>query len=149
MTARRERANAGRPWHVWVVAIAVFTLYIGGARDYLLILIGDTGYIQGQFGSDGVVYFADYPVLLRFVWAVNILAGLISPILLVARSRWALAGAVVAATAQIALLAVTFTILERWAILGAATSLFDIGVAVVTTLFAGYCWAVRHRGRPA
>ncbi|MFN3340274.1 MAG: hypothetical protein ACK40Z_11305, partial [Dietzia sp.] len=124
----------------------VFALYIGGARDYLLILVGDAGYIRGQFGTDGVTYFADYPLVLRAIWTINILGGLIAPVLLVILNRWALAVAVVAATAQIVLLAVTLAFLDRWAMLGAATSWFDIGVGVATTLFAGYCWVIRRRG---
>ncbi|MFD1719022.1 hypothetical protein [Georgenia deserti] len=129
-----------------MVAIVVFALYIGGFRDYVLILIQDTDYIDAQFGSGGIVYFADYPPVLRVIWAINILGGLIAPVLLVARSRWAVPTALVAATAQVVLLVVTFAVLDRWAMLGAATSWFDIGVGVVTALFAVYCRKMRRRG---
>lgn len=145
MTARRARTDARRPWHLWLVAIAVFALHLGGARDYLLILVGDTEYIQGQFGSAGATYFTDYPPVLRVVWTISILGGLTAPVLLVARSRWAFPTAMVAAAAQVVLLTVTFAFRDRWAMLGAATSWFDIGVGVVTLVFAGYCWAMGRR----
>lgn len=144
MTTRENGHRFSRPWHLWAVAVVMFALYLGGARDYLLILIGDTDYIEGQFGPDGVAYFTDYPTVCRIVWTINILGGLTAPILLVLRSRWALPTAVIAAAAQIVLLLVTFTFLDRWAMLGAATSWFDIGIAAATILFAVYCWAIRR-----
>lgn len=146
MIGREQRDNTRRPWHLWLVAIAVFALYIGGARDYLLILIWHTEYIRAQFGSHGMAYFTDYPPTLRLVWAINILGGLIAPMLLFARSRWALPTAGLTATAQVVLLGTTFVFFDRWAMLGVATSLFDIGVGVVTVLVAGYCWMMRRRG---
>ncbi|GAB2471631.1 hypothetical protein GCM10027063_10240 [Promicromonospora xylanilytica] len=126
--------------------MVVFALYIGGLRDYLLILIHDTDYIGGQFGSGGIIYFTDYPPVLRVIWAINILGGLIAPVLLVARNRWAAPTALIAGAAQVVLLVVTFALLDRWAMLGAATSWFDIGVGVVTVLFAVYCRTMRRRG---
>src|SRR5690606_24224359 len=106
---------------------------------------GDHDYMLGQFGADGVTYFADYPLALRIVWTINILGGLVAPVLLVMRNRWALAVSVTASLAQILLLAITFSALDRWAMLGSATSWFDIGVGVVTILFAAYCWVARQR----
>lgn len=129
-----------------MTAGAVFALYIGGARDYVLILIGDTDYIRAQFGAEGVTYFTDYPLVLRGVWTLNILGGLTAPLLLVARRRWAFPVAVIAAAAQIVLLVVTFVFLDRWASLGAPIAWFDIGIGVVTVLFAIYCWAMGSRG---
>ncbi|SFS90464.1 hypothetical protein SAMN05660874_04101 [Saccharopolyspora flava] len=123
----------------------MFALYVGGLRDYLLILIGDTDYIEGQFGPGGLAYFTDYPPVLRALWAINVLGGLIAPVLLVARNRWAAPTALLAAAAQLVLLAVTFALLDRWTALGASTSWFDIGIGLVTVLFALYCTNLRRR----
>lgn len=148
MSGRPEEPVVRRPWHVWLVSIIVFALYVGGARDYLLILMDDTDYIRGQFGQDGVIYFADYPLILRIIWTVNILGGLLAPVLLIARNRWAFPVAVTSASAQVVLLIATFALLNRWAMLGTVTSWFDIGIGIVTALFAGYCAALRHRLNP-
>lgn len=146
MNGKTQRVRTRRPWHLWVVVSAVFALYLGGARDYVLILIGDAEYMQAQFGTDGVAYFTDYPVVLRLVWTLNILGGLTAPLLLIARRLWALPVAVIAAAAQIVLLVMTFAFLGRWAALGPMIAWFDIGIGVVTTFFAMYCWAMRRRG---
>lgn len=142
MSTRSQRALA---WHSWLIAIAVLVLYIGGARDYLLILLNDTSYIANQFGPTGIEYFSSYPVALRLIWTVNIIGGLIAPILLLTQSRWAFPVATTAAIAQIILLTITFAFRDRWAMLGAATSWFDIGIGIVTTLLAAYCWVVSRR----
>ena len=146
MTGAGNNHDRRRPWHLWLVAITVLALYVGGARDYLLILIRDTDYILGQFGEGGLKYFADYPLVTRLIWTVNILAGLLSPFLLLMRSRRAVPVAALAAAAQVVLLAATFTFLDRWAALGAAIAWFDIGIAVLTLLFAVYTWWLRRRG---
>lgn len=142
------RPRARRPWHMWVIATAILALYLIGATDYILVLVGDTDYIAGHFGQPGVDYFDGYPVVLRAIWTVNIVAGLIAPLLLIARHRWAAPTSVVATTAQVILLVVTFATRGRWEALGVQTSLFDIGVGVVTAAFAGYCFSIQRRGVP-
>jgi hypothetical protein len=142
-----HRAPATRlPWHAWVVALVALALYVGGARDFLLVLVQDTGYIVGQFGPGGLAYFADYPPALRVVWAVTVLSGLAAPGLLLARSRWAVPAALVGVATQVLLLVVTFAARDRWTALGAATAWFDIGIAVVAAFLARYCWTARRRG---
>jgi hypothetical protein len=130
-----------------VVAALVLLLYVGGARDYVLILIGDTDYIRVQFGPAGVAYFTDYPPLPRVLWSINIAAGLVAPVLLLVRIRTSAVAAVIAAVAQALLLVVTFTTLDRAEALGPETAAFDIGVGVLTALFAAYAgwWARRTR----
>lgn len=143
MSSAPDGTPPRRPWHLWVVAFLVLALYVGGARDYLLILTGDTGYIREQFGAGGLDYFADYPIPLRLIWTLNIIGGLFAPILLVVRSWWAHRTAAVSAGAQLVLLVVTFALLDRWSMLGAMTSWFDTGIGVLTVLFAVYCWVMR------
>lgn len=72
-----------------------------------MILIDHIDYVQGHCGADGVAYFTDYPLVFRVIWTINILGGLIAPVLLVARSRWALSVAVVAAMTVEELLGLT------------------------------------------
>jgi hypothetical protein len=147
VTVRHVRDRTSRPWHLWLVAIAMLVLYVGGARDYLLILMGDLDYVYRQFGSGGMAYFIGYPSSLRLIWTVTIAAGLVAPVLLLLRRRRALHVAVLAAIAQFVLLLVTFALLDRWVLLGAAVSWFDIGVGLATAVFAGYCWAAGRRAQ--
>lgn len=146
MTASTRAPGTTRPWHLWVVAVATLVVYAGGARDYLLILAGNTDYMTAQFGPDGVAYFADYPSTLRAFWTINVVGGLVTPCLLLALSRWSAPVAVLSAAAQLVLLVATFGWRDRWEALGPATSWFDIGIGVAAVLLAGYCVLMRRRG---
>jgi len=137
---------SGRPWHLWIVAVAFFALYVGGSRDYLLILGQDTDYIVRQFGPSGIAYFADYPLALRIIWTITIIGGLTTPFLLVALSRWSTLIAVITAVAQIVLMIATFALRDRWNALGAMTAWFDIGIAAIDVFVAWYCWMMQRRG---
>lgn len=145
MTAPSRTLRFARPWHLWAVALLTSALYLGGARDYLLILAGDTAYMTRQFGPDGIAYFTGYPLALRAIWTINVVGGLAAACLLLALSRWSVLAAVASAAAQ-AVLLVTFGFRDRWAALGAATSWFDLGLGVVAVLIAWYCWWMRRRG---
>lgn len=139
-------SSARAPWHLWVIGVVFLGIYIGGARDYLLILLNDQDYLQRQFGAIGTAYFTGYPLGLRIVWTVTIAGGLLAPVFLLVRSRWAVPIAVVAAAAQVVLILLTFAFRDRWHALGAAYSLFDIGVAAATIGLALYCRRLRSRG---
>ncbi len=93
MSTARRTPPTRLPAHSWAVALVALALYVGGARDFLLILGGDTDYVVGQFGAGGPAYFADYPPALRVLWAVTVVSGLVAPCLLLARSRWAVRSA--------------------------------------------------------
>lgn len=123
-------------------------LYIGGVRDYLLILVNDTGYIQEQFGIGGLRYFSDYPLLLRTLWTINIVCGLLAPVLLLVASRRALPVAVTAAAAQCVLMVLTFGFYDRWALLGGDIGWFDIGVTLATVAFALIVWRIQPTPSP-
>lgn len=146
MTIAERVRTVRTPWHLWLVAAGVFAIYLGGARDFYLVLNYDTDYIASQFGAGGVAYFTDYPLELRAVWTVNVAAGLLGPLLLLARSRRAAPVAVIAVLAQVALAVLTYGYRDRWDALSTKTSLWDLGVLVVTALFAWYCLHQRRRG---
>lgn len=135
-----------RPWHLWLLGSVFLGLYLIGATDYWLVLVNDTGYIGTNFGQPGIDYFDGYPLGLRLMWSVNIVAGLFAALLLLARNRAAAPLALTATVAQGGLLMVTFALCGRWEALGAWSSLTDIAVGAVTALFSLYCYWSRSRG---
>lgn len=130
---------------MWLFAIFVLAIGVGGARDFLLILLQDQDYLHTQFTEDGIAYFADYPLVLRIVWAVNIAGLLLAPIALLFRARWTVPIAIAAAASQAVLLPITFIVRDRWNALGDWYSAFDIGIGVLGIVFAVYCWWMLKR----
>lgn len=124
----------------------MLALYLAGARDYLNLLEPDVGYIHSQgWGDDAIAYFTDYPVFVKIIWTLNVAAGLIAPVLLFFRSRHAVGAALIAISAQVVLMAITFAFLGRWAALGAFTNLWDFGIALLTLAFWWYCRTMLKR----
>jgi len=146
VTASTGERHARRPWHLWVVGLATLAFFLAGSRDYVLVLARDTDYIVENCGQGGVGYFRNYPLVLRAVWTVNIVASVIAALLLLGRHRWSFLMALTAAVAQAVLLVATFAFRDRWDALGAGTAWFDIGVGGVGVALATYCWTMRSRG---
>ena len=84
-------------------------------------------------------YFTDYPVPLRLLWTVTVIAGIAAPILLLLRSRRAAPLALIAGLTQILLMGITFAVRDRWEVLGAFTAFWDAGVAVISLALWWYC----------
>ncbi len=133
-----------RPWHLWLFAVTILALYVMGGLDFLRIQAGNAAYVADTFGPRGADYFDGYPFGLRALWAVNLLAGVSAPLLLMARHRWSAPTAALATIAQAVLLVVTFASRDRWEALGAPLAWFDIGIGAVTAVFALYCYRMRR-----
>ncbi|ASR33762.1 hypothetical protein BAY61_00800 [Prauserella marina] len=142
----RKSTRHKTPWHLWAAGIAMLALYLAGARDYLSLLEPNVDYIHSQgWGDDAIAYFTDYPLVIKIIWTINVVAGLIAPVLLFFRSRLAVAVALTAISAQVVLMLITFAFLDRWAALGAFTNLWDVGIALLTLAFWWYCRTMLKR----
>lgn len=136
-----------RPWHLWAVSLAALLLYAVGAYDYVLTASLDRGYFAAQgYGPAAVAYFSEYPLVPRILWTVNIAAGLLAPVLLLALSRWAVLAAALAAAAQLLLLLVTFGLMGRWSALGPFLAAFDTAIWLLTIGLWLYCRRLAARG---
>ncbi|MBB4932313.1 lipid-A-disaccharide synthase-like uncharacterized protein [Lipingzhangella halophila] len=135
------------PWHLWLVGVLFLLLYAAGLYDYLMVLDLNEDYFASEgFGPAHLEYFSDYPVLPRVFWTIGIFTGVLAPVLLLLRLRWATWLALVAAVAQLALAVFTFGFMERWEVFGPATSLFDSGIIAFTFGLALYCHWMTRRG---
>ncbi len=79
-------------------------------------------------------------------WTLNVFSGLMAPILLHIRSRWAVQVALVSSVSILALELITFAFMDRWNILGPWISLFDIGILILTFGLFFYCRVMTRRG---
>ena len=83
--------SSGRtPVHLWIVGI-VATLWNGmGAFDYLMTQTRNEAYLAG-FTDPQRVYFESFPIWMEALWALGVWGGLLGSLLLLARSRHAVA----------------------------------------------------------
>lgn len=133
-----------RPWHLWVVCIFFFLLYLGGLRDYLMIWFDNTSYFASQnYNADQIRYFTDYPVIPRVFWTLNIFTAVLSPLFLFFGSKYTTVLAFIAFTSLIILDLITFGFRDRWNMLGTAISIFDTIILLLTLGFFLYSQKIR------
>jgi hypothetical protein len=83
-------AAANRPAHLWIVGILA-TVWNGfGAFDYLMTQTRNEAYLA-NFTDPMRVYFESFPMWMEATWALGVWGGLLGSLLLLARSRHAVA----------------------------------------------------------
>lgn len=128
------------PWHLWVIAGIFLFIYANGVYDYFMMLgLNEDYYTAKNYGKAVKNYFSNYPVIPLILYTINIFMGVLAPCLLLFRSRWTVTIAGLSAFSILGLEFITFTWMNRWNILGAAVSLFDIVILLLT--FAMYLYS--------
>lgn len=142
-TTGRARA----PWHLWFIGLFFIFIYANGIYDYFMMLGHDPAYYRAKgYGQAVFEYFTDYPAIPLILWTLNIFFGLIAPLLLICRSRWALQASLISALSILGLELITFSFMDRWHVLGPGISLFDIGILVATFGLFFYCRLMKKQG---
>ncbi|WP_280299786.1 hypothetical protein [Nocardia neocaledoniensis] len=135
------------PWHLWVVGVMILLLNLGGVYDQVMALTENAEYFRSQhYTARQIAYFTDYPLLPAVLWTLGVWGGLVAAVLALARSRLALAAAIVGVLGQIALALVTYGFRDRLDILGTRLALFDLMVFLLSVAFAVYCHRLLRRG---
>jgi uncharacterized membrane protein len=130
------------PWTRWLIGVFFIFVYAYGIYDFFMMLGHDAAYYSSRsYGAVVVTYFTDYPPLLLIFWVTNIVSGVIAPILLLLRSRWAVQVSLISAISILILQFLTFTFRNRWNVLGPWISLFDIAIMLMTFGLFIYCRA--------
>lgn len=116
------------PVHVWIVG-ALALLWNGfGAYDYLMTRLRNTDYIASMMpraDPEAVLAWVDaFPIWAQAGWALGVWGGVIGAILLLMRSRWAVA--VFAASLVGAVLGLGYQIVAAPPLAGAEGPMADI-----------------------
>jgi hypothetical protein len=78
------------PVHLWIVAILATIWNAFGCFDYLMTQTRNADYLA-HFTDPQRVYFESFPVWMEAMWAFGVWGGLAGSLLLLARSRHAVA----------------------------------------------------------
>jgi len=81
-------ANSNKtPWHLWLIALFFIFIYANGVYDYFMMLGHNQDYYNSKnYGEAVYKYFTNYPVVLLFLWAINIFGSMIASVALVSHS---------------------------------------------------------------
>jgi hypothetical protein len=78
------------PLHLWIVAVLATLWNAFGCFDYLMTQTHNARYLAG-FTDPQRVYFDSFPVWMESAWAFGVWGGMLGSLLLLARSRHAVA----------------------------------------------------------
>jgi hypothetical protein len=78
------------PAHLWIVAVLATIWNAFGCFDYLMTQTRNERYLAG-FTDPQRVYFDSFPMWMEAAWAFGVWGGLAGSLLLLARSRYAVA----------------------------------------------------------
>ncbi|WP_330632528.1 hypothetical protein [Halocatena halophila] len=135
------------PWHLWFVALFFLLLNIFGLYDYIMVLELNEAYFKSQnFGASIITYFTDYPLLPRIFWTIGVVSGVITPVLLMLRTRWTVWLALTCVISRGCLHLITFGFMDRWNVFGLWLSLFDTSIFLLTVGLYLYCRRMSARG---
>lgn len=132
-------------WHIWLVALFFLFIYANGIYDYFMMLGQNVDYYNAKgYGELVYEYFTDYPIGPLFLWTINVVTGLLAPILLLLRTKWAMRVGLISFISMLGLQGCTFFFMNRWEVFGPWISIFDLTLLVLTFLFFYYCrWLVK------
>jgi len=82
--------NAKTPPHLWIVGALATVWNAFGAFDYLMTQTRNEAYLA-NFTDPQRVYFESFPMWMEATWAFGVWGGLLGALLLLARSRHAVA----------------------------------------------------------
>lgn len=86
----RDERGAARPWHLWAVGALSLLWNSGGAFDYTMTHMRDPGYLSA-FPPETLAWVESIPAWATVPWALGVWGAVSGSILLLARSRWAVA----------------------------------------------------------
>ena len=84
------------PWHLWVVGIVTLLWNAMGAADYIFSsLRSEAWFDMMQYPPEGIAYLDAFPAWAHAGWALGTLFAFLGSVLLLLRSRYAVAAFVV------------------------------------------------------
>lgn len=84
------------PWHLWAVGLVSLLWNAFGAYDYAMTNLGDQAYLEGMgYPPEGVAYLEAFPIWAHAGWAFGVWGAVVGSVLLLVRSRLAVAAFVV------------------------------------------------------
>lgn len=133
-------------WYGILFALLVLFLYIMGTYDIFMILSHNAAYYDSKgYGENAIIYFTNYPGYLLVFWILNLVCGLISPIIYLLKRRIAFIIAFISAVADLILIILGVVFRNRISSLGVNIFGFDLFILITTFLFAIFLFKQRTK----
>ncbi|GMM93236.1 hypothetical protein [Qipengyuania sp. MTN3-11] len=133
---------ANTPWHVWAVGIVTLLFNAMGVFSYIMTQTGNLEALG--MTADQIAYFDTFPAWAHGVWALGVWGAFVGSILILLRSRFALASFAVATVGLVGTTYFELAVAEVPEELQNPSLLVAIWVFTIGSLI--YCWRMRAAG---
>lgn len=132
---------------VLLFSLFMIFMYAMGIYDLFMMLSHNSSYYQAHnYGQSVIDYFTNYPLPFLILWIINLIAGILAPVLLFILKNKKIAKniALTSTIADTLLLLGTFLLKNRFAVLGLNIALFDLFILFLTFGYYLFCRKWTH-----
>lgn len=122
------------PWHLWLVGIGTLLFNAMGVMSYTMTKLGKLADLG--MTADQIAFMDSYPAWANAFWALGVWGALAGSVLLLLRSRWAVAAMVVALVGLIGTTAYNYVLIDVPADMEAPA--LDVAIWAVTLFLLFY-----------
>lgn len=135
-------ARPAVPWHLWAVGILTLLWNAVGVVSYLLTQTGNLAAVG--MTPQQIAYFNTFPAWAHAVWALGVWGAFAGSLLILLRSRWAVAALLISVAGMIG------TTFFQYAVADVPADLrnpaLDAAIWIITLGTLWYAWTMRRRG---
>lgn len=130
------------PWHLWLVGIATLLFNAMGVLSYVTTELG----MLGELGmtKDQIAFMESYPAWAIGFWALGVWGAFAGSVLLLLRSKWAVAAMMVALVGLIGTTIYNYAMIEVPESMQAPA--LDVAIWAVTLFLLFYCRRMASAG---
>lgn len=126
--------SAKTPWHVWLVGIGTLLFNAMGVMSYIMTMLGKLADLG--MTPDQITFMESYPAAANAFWALGVWGALAGSVLLLARSRFAVAAMVIALVGLIGTTVYNYALIDVPADMAAPA--LDVAIWAVTLFLLFY-----------
>jgi FtsH-binding integral membrane protein len=138
------------PWHLWVVGVLGLLWNLIAVTDYTFAKMKSDWYMKevGQFTAEQIAWFGQFPLWANIGWALGVWGSFLGSLLLLARSRHAVAAFLVSAAGLLAMTIYQFVLKqdEFTGLFGSGPMYFNIVIWVILIALFLYARAMAAKG---
>ncbi|MEN1728572.1 MAG: hypothetical protein AAGJ52_09030 [Pseudomonadota bacterium] len=136
--------RAPTPWHLWVVGILSLLWNAVGAFDFVATQLQLESYMA-QFTAVQLDFFYGFPIWVHTFWALAVWSAVAGSLALLFRSRFAVSLFVVSVISMIVTSIHNFGMANGAEIMGQASVILSVVIAVISVLLVVYSQAMLRR----
>lgn len=134
------------PWYFWVIAVVSLLWNAYGCYDYWMAHTAGDAYLATGMTAAQVAYYKAMPAWMTAAWAVGVWGALAGSLLLLFRSRWAVAVFTISLIALLITLLYTYVLTNGAEVMGSTSMIISSILTAVALFFIWFSQRMARQG---